>query len=310
MKWWSVSMIGAVVGVPLGYGIAWALSHAMLLLEGVLGVVGFVIALVGFGIGAVLVGVVGGAAAGAMIGFVQRSAWKEESPYEEQWAKLGTLGWALVGIFTSAVLVPIVYGDLSPLVWLVALGALLSGAAQWLGLQGRIQQARQRILIGGLGALSGGLVGVTLLGAIIGNRGAFDPLRRAVTLREFVYEVSATGLTNLNDTLVFFVASGKSPYDHWWELWTSDGTAGGTVPVKRFEAGWNPSFITLQTQVNDVLFFTATGANRSEGAWLRDKLRQWRTDGTSAGTIPLDFFSYHLTTMAMGGNLYFHDSLG
>src|SRR5262249_1725539 len=52
------------------------------------------------------------------------------------------------------------------------------------------------------------------------------------------------------------------------ELWKSDGTAAGTVPV----SGLGGSNLT---NVNGTLFFTADGGNGTE---------LWKSDGTTAGT--------------------------
>ena len=300
MQWWFASTIGAAVGVPLGYIVAWIvylpLSYVMLMLTAFLGAVGLAI-------GFALVGIVGSAVTGAVIGFIQRSALEEEPQYKGQWVKMAILGWALVGIFTLSAVLPVVRGDLSPLVWLTTLGALMAGSTQWIGLRNRLRQAGWRALIGTLGALSGGLVGIALLGTV-SSRGATDPLQRAITFSEFVYKASATGLTNLNGSLVFFVNGEEADQTNWWELWMSDGTPGGTLPVKRAYTGWNEPQITLRTQFNDTLFFSANGVlDQADAQSWRNSGGQWRTDGTSEGTILLESFSSDL--IASGGDLYF-----
>jgi ELWxxDGT repeat protein len=62
---------------------------------------------------------------------------------------------------------------------------------------------------------------------------------------------------------------------HGRELWTSDGTPGGTHLLKDIAAGAAGSFPLGLTAVNGIVYFTASGP---EGAEL------WRTDGTAAGT--------------------------
>ena len=90
--------------------------------------------------------------------------------------------------------------------------------------------------------------------------------------------ISLWNLIDVNGRL-FFIA-----YDdaHGYELWTSDGTADGTVLVKDIrpgrigeypESSWPGSF----THVNGMLFFTADdGVNGPE---------LWKSDGTAEGTI-------------------------
>lgn len=66
------------------------------------------------------------------------------------------------------------------------------------------------------------------------------------------------------------------------ELWTSDGTTGGTVLLKDIWTGANASAIPYSslpkyfTVCNGLLFFQASTAARAEGLWV--------TDGTSGGT--------------------------
>ena len=286
--------------MPLGYSIArivyLPLSFVILVLTAFLGDTGLAI-------GLALVGVAGGAVTGAVIGLVQRQALEEEPRQVGQWVKTGILGWALVGSCLIGAFLAITQGDLSPVVWLAALGALMAGAGQWMGLQGRLQQIGRRTLISTLGVLSGSMAGVALLGAV-SDRGAFDPLYRAVTLREFISEADATGLTNLNGSLVFFVTAEDAEATRWWELWTSDGTPGGTTPIKRAYTGWNQPQITLLTQFDDTLFFNANGVlDRADAQSWKNKGGQWRTNGTSAGTILLA--SSASDWIAVAGNLYF-----
>jgi ELWxxDGT repeat protein len=77
----------------------------------------------------------------------------------------------------------------------------------------------------------------------------------------------------MNGSAYFLAAS--TPYD--WELWKSDGTASGTVPVKFINptSSSMPCFLTVW---KDHLYFAATTADGTE---------PWISDGTEAGTMQL-----------------------
>src|SRR6185369_8704884 len=79
-------------------------------------------------------------------------------------------------------------------------------------------------------------------------------------------------------TLLVFSANGSTNSGAGGiELWKSDGTSEGTVPVKDINpgaAGSNPQGLTV---VSNILYFSALGS--STGTEL------WRSDGTSAGTV-------------------------
>ena len=85
-------------------------------------------------------------------------------------------------------------------------------------------------------------------------------------------------LTNVDGRL-FFVAPATAN-DFATTLWVSDGTAGGTVPVRRFDYGYGPinGIRTGWTAAGDVLVFPF---NSPFGVEL------WRSDGTERGTYPL-----------------------
>jgi ELWxxDGT repeat protein/VCBS repeat-containing protein len=81
--------------------------------------------------------------------------------------------------------------------------------------------------------------------------------------------------TNVNGTL-FFVANDGI---HGNELWKSDGTTVGTVPVKDIRAGTSSSFPQALTEMNGRLFFSADdGINGRE---------LWTSDGTDQSTVLL-----------------------
>ncbi len=86
------------------------------------------------------------------------------------------------------------------------------------------------------------------------------------------------------------------------ELWKSDGTAAGTVPIKSFD--WNPGSLT---DVNGKLFFTVdTGIHSG----------LWTTDGTADGTVAVKNFGQFgsegspLLLTNVNGTLYFTLSSG
>jgi len=102
-------------------------------------------------------------------------------------------------------------------------------------------------------------------------------------------------LTNVSGTLFFFADDGV----HGFELWKSDGTAGGTVIVKDINPGSASSDLQVQGSmlaVNGILYF---GANDGTGDAL------WRSDGTQAGTFKLadDYDRFHAGPgiVAVGG---------
>ena len=87
------------------------------------------------------------------------------------------------------------------------------------------------------------------------------------------------------------------------ELWKSDGTDAGTVPVKGFRIGPDLAYAYSLTAFNGLLYFMANDGTSSA-------YRLWRSDGTAAGTVPVTaplapgaFGPFHLT--AADGALYF-----
>ncbi len=80
-------------------------------------------------------------------------------------------------------------------------------------------------------------------------------------------------LTNVSGTLYFSANDGTSGY----ELWKSDGTEEGTVPIKDIWVGSNNSNPRDLTNVSGTLFFGA-----SEGINGREL---WKSDGTEEGTV-------------------------
>ncbi len=82
-------------------------------------------------------------------------------------------------------------------------------------------------------------------------------------------------LTNVNGTLFFVTTDGTDGY----QLWRSDGTAGGTsmvTDVNPTTGGLSPSDLT---NANGKLFFVASDGTNGQ--------QLWETDGTAAGTVEL-----------------------
>ncbi|HEX2701770.1 MAG TPA: ELWxxDGT repeat protein [Acidimicrobiales bacterium] len=87
---------------------------------------------------------------------------------------------------------------------------------------------------------------------------------------------SPSNLTEFNGTLYFSANSGSSTGQTGTELWTSDGTAAGTVLVKDINTGTSSSSPANLRVVGSTLFFTANGGTGTE---------LWKSDGTPAGTV-------------------------
>lgn len=89
------------------------------------------------------------------------------------------------------------------------------------------------------------------------------------------YEITPLG------NLLLFSAKGN---DSGTELWKTDGTAAGTVPVKDINPGTPDSKPTYLWPFGNILLFTAETADHGREVW--------RTDGTEAGTFLLkDIFT-------------------
>lgn len=111
-----------------------------------------------------------------------------------------------------------------------------------------------------------------------------------------VKNVQARSLANMDGTLYF--AGGTERIGNGVELWKSDGTADGTVEVKDIAPGDNvvgpsgprSSRPTDFTLVDGTIYFTVSGIGLAD---------IWQTDGTDAGTVPVD---------AEGGDLFEFDN--
>lgn len=85
-----------------------------------------------------------------------------------------------------------------------------------------------------------------------------------------------TELTEAGGKLFFVANDGKGPLGQGNELWTSDGTAGGTQIVFDINPGLGDSDPTGFTEVNGILYFRASDGT-SAGA---HGVELWRSDGT------------------------------
>jgi ELWxxDGT repeat protein len=89
-------------------------------------------------------------------------------------------------------------------------------------------------------------------------------------------------LTNVNGTLFFAGDDHTAPSDAGLELWTSNGTPGGTSMVKDINPGTGSSFNGFEddlTAFNGKLYFAANDGTHG--------LQLWLSNGTPGGTVPL-----------------------
>jgi len=84
----------------------------------------------------------------------------------------------------------------------------------------------------------------------------------------------ATHFATVNNHVVF---TAYTPATN-TELWSSDGTAAGTVMLADIKPGTESSGISDFTYFNGYLYFTASDYIHGEAIW--------RTDGTVAGNLP------------------------
>src|SRR5206468_2209400 len=91
---------------------------------------------------------------------------------------------------------------------------------------------------------------------------------------------------------------------HGYELWVTDGTAGGTKLVKDVNPGPDGSYPMGLTADGGVLVFLARPTNGAAGPGTL-----FATDGTDAGTVPLkEITDYSAAFTASGSKLYFTQS--
>ena len=84
--------------------------------------------------------------------------------------------------------------------------------------------------------------------------------------------LSPERLTAVGNTLYFTAINTPDGTTPWLgrELWKSDGTAAGTIPVADINPGGGSSWIEWPTLVGDTLFFRATDANYDTELWALD----------------------------------------
>ncbi|MGD9100866.1 MAG: hypothetical protein PVF45_10340, partial [Anaerolineae bacterium] len=259
--------------------VAWGVAEAVSLVLAFLWIIG---AFIGILVG----GAVGGAMIGATIGLAQQYALAGRTREIEPWIGGGMLGWGLVGLISASIptnMTTIGSGDLSPLVWIVTLGALMVGALHWAVLQNQIRHASWWALTGTIGVIAGSIVGVAVLGATTG-RGLTDPLHGVMTQREPIEKIETLGLINMNGTVLLFVTIEDVYMVNRWELWKSDGTPDGTALVKAVSAGWDQPIPRGFTVIGETLFFSANGVDPDDEKSRKNEYALWQTDGTSAGT--------------------------
>jgi len=147
------------------------------------------------------------------------------------------------------------------------------------------------------------------IGTFVGNFGQLwktaGGAANTVLLKEFnafgYAAVTPLHLTALNGTLLFF----GNDLAHGYELWRSDGTAGGTVMVKDIYPGLPGSMSNqmVMTELNGALL-----------TWVNDGVHGfelWRSDGSAAGTVlvkdinPGSAWSAGSWEKAFNGTLYF-----
>ena len=76
---------------------------------------------------------------------------------------------------------------------------------------------------------------------------------------------------------IYFAGSDNKSGDSNRELWSSDGTEGGTSLFKEIRPGEYGGMFNHPTVVNSTLYFVARNATDGE--------ELWKTDGTADGTI-------------------------
>lgn len=109
--------------------------------------------------------------------------------------------------------------------------------------------------------------------------------------------------TAVGSTLYFAAYEASNPTYGRVELWKSDGTAAGTVPIKQIVAETNPYYFFNLAAVGDTLYFVAE--DPAYGSEL------WKTDGSTAGTVLVKDIHAGIRSAdpenltAMGGVLYF-----
>jgi ELWxxDGT repeat protein len=119
------------------------------------------------------------------------------------------------------------------------------------------------------------------------------------------YYTSPRLLANINGTLYFSVNNINyyhDAYNYDSDLWKSDGTEAGTFRLKEFGSPDDNNSVGISSLINingTLYFFTSNFSFDEEGNNV-EQTRLWKSDGTTAGTVPFKEFSsdgyvYNLT---------------
>ncbi|MFN6567748.1 ELWxxDGT repeat protein [Dendronalium sp. ChiSLP03b] len=114
-------------------------------------------------------------------------------------------------------------------------------------------------------------------------------------------------LANINGTL-YFSAPNPDSEEYNYDLWKSDGTQEGTFRLKELYP--DNSFVNIDSliNINDTLYFTVSKTSDDEEGNSFRQTSLWKTDGTTAGTVPLKEFSsdiYFYELITVNNILYF-----
>jgi ELWxxDGT repeat protein len=280
LSWPLVCFISTCIAIPLGYAVVWITTVVVSMILVFLWVVG---AFIGLVIGAAF----GGALVGWISGQAQQSMLGEFQPPAQRVRAISSIIWAFGGMICLQAYLPVVSGDMAPLVPILLTCAVLASGAQWLVLAvHRVPGSFWWGSGGMLGITSGTLAGVLVLGAIHG-RIPTEVLPGLSSSYESIDTVRATYLLEFNHRIALFIAIGDINRPKQWELWTSDGTPQGTVRIKTGYTGWNEARPYTFTVKANQLFFTAYGTeDQADSQSYKNDLKAWVTDGTPAGSQP------------------------
>ncbi len=274
IEWILLNIIGALVGMLVGYSIAEVIAVQTLFVIGTFS--SFLAVLTDGIIIALVVGIVQKV-------FLRRYFYYERLP--RWWLRLTLPGWGLASLsmMPMTTILTLLAQDFSPLIWLVIRDACIAGVLQWLFTCRELPHATRFILSGSLATIIGGCLGV----ALIGRSEPFIPFLSLLLHQETIHEVNVGNLMTF-DSQIFFTVTIEKGYNqrgHRWEFWRSDGTAAHTGPI---EAGYFSSGdrVGVQTRVIPDRIFLY-GDARAEPSSDSRRSTVWQSDGTSAGTSPI-----------------------
>lgn len=130
-----------------------------------------------------------------------------------------------------------------------------------------------------------GVAGGSTLYIIVQNGGDVELWKSDGTTASLVKNLGPANAGELTGPLLGSTTpnSQRVYFNHWdatngWEIWTSDGTTGGTNMIDDLNPGTADTFVSPGVVRGDILFFAHDGG---------DGLEPWKTDGTALGTIQL-----------------------